>query len=319
MKKKILITGAFGYLGGRIAQHLSRDPGVFLYLGSRSAAREVPEWITRGKAVQTDFLRASSLQDVCREIDIVIHLAAPNEIQSASHPEDAIEMNGCGTMRLLDAAGTNSVSRFIYLSTIHVYGSPLAGTITEERLPRPSHPYSIAHRLAEDLVLAAHDRRVLTGIVLRLSNSFGAPLRPDVDRWTLVVNDLCRQAVTTRTLVLKTPGTQKRDFITLEDAARAVAHMAQVPSGQCEDGLFNLGGEFSLSIRDMAGLIARRCSAVFGFVPEIKHPVTSSSDVAEEIDYRIDRLKGTGFSLLKNIDEEIDATLQFCSVHFPPA
>lgn len=318
MKRKVLITGAFGYLGGRIAQQLSRDSEVFLFLGSRSAARRAPEWVARGKEVQMDFSSTSSLGNACRDIDIVIHLAAPNEIQSASHPDEAIEMNGCGTRRLVDAAGANGVSRFIYVSTIHVYGSPLAGTITEDRLPRPSHPYSITHRVAEDFVLAAHDRAMLTGIVLRLSNSFGAPLRPDIDRWTLVVNDLCRQAITTHALTLKTPGTQKRDFITLEDAARAVGHMTRIPAAQCGDGVFNLGGEFSPSIRDMAGLIARRCEAVFGFMPEIKHPEALPGDIAGNIDYRIDKLKGTGFSLLKNIEEEIDATLRFCAVHFQP-
>ena len=50
--------------------------------------------------------------------------------------------------------------------------------------------------MAEDFVLAARDRGLIGGFVLRLSNGIGAPAHPGVDRWTLVVNDLGRQVLT---------------------------------------------------------------------------------------------------------------------------
>jgi UDP-glucose 4-epimerase len=70
--------------------------------------------------------------------------------------------------------------------------------------------------------------------------------------------------VTTGRLVLKTPGLQRRDFVTLHDAARAVDHMLGLEPSRCGDGLFNLGGEYTVSVLDMANLIAARCEAVLG-------------------------------------------------------
>ncbi len=51
---------------------------------------------------------------------------------------------------------------------------------------------------AEDYVLAAHGNGLLGGIVLRLSNALGAPADPGVNAWTLIANDLCRQAAQQR-------------------------------------------------------------------------------------------------------------------------
>jgi UDP-glucose 4-epimerase len=316
MKKNVLVTGAFGYLGGRIAKLLAHDPDVVVHLGTRDGRRSPPEWIGAGKVTAMDLGSRLSLDAACRGMDAIVHLAAVNEVECASDPQGALEVNGLGALRLLEAAQTRGVTRFVYLSTIHVYGSPLAGVITERTLPRPRHPYAITHRVAEDFVLAAHDTGRLTGIVLRLSNGFGAPALPDADRWTLVVNDLCRQAVTTGRLILKTPGLQKRDFITLHDTARAVAHVLKLAGPDCGDGLFNLGGEYVSSILDVANLIARRCEATLGHTPPLERPDPTPGERVDDLEYRIDRMKGTGFSLAGDVEAEIDATLRFCASHF---
>ena len=68
-------------------------------------------------------------------------------------------------------------------------------------LPLPDIPYAITHRAAEDFTLMFASRGKLDARVVRLSNAFGAPAHGSVDRWTLLVNDLCRQAVETKKLV----------------------------------------------------------------------------------------------------------------------
>ena len=67
-------------------------------------------------------------------------------------------------------------------------------------------------------------------MIIRLSNSYGAPISKDVNRWTLVVNDLCRQAITNRELKLKSSGEQHRDFIPISDALSAVNLLMKIPS-----------------------------------------------------------------------------------------
>src|SRR5207245_1641136 len=105
--------------------------------------------------------------------------------------------------KLTDAAKRAGVRRVVYVSTAHVYGAPLAGVITEASCAVSLHPYATSHRAAEDVVRAAHERKTIEGVVIRLSNAYGAPVSEDANCWTLLVNDLCRQAARTKTMVLR--------------------------------------------------------------------------------------------------------------------
>ena len=316
MMDKLLITGGLGYVGGRIAEYLSRNDGLHLSIGTRRDEIVGPDWIENCDVVKMDLASKKSLEDACEGVRYVIHLAGLNEIDSAKDPEKALAINGHGTLRLLRVAEKAGVERFIYFSTAHVYGKPLEGRITEQTVPRPVHPYAISHRAAEDFVLAAHDRGSLIGIVLRLSNAFGAPNSPFANRWTLIVNDLCRQAVRSGRLTLRSSGLQKRDFITLEDVGKAVAHFLGLQRSVCGNGLFNLGGECSLPIIEIAELVASRCKVVLGFSPNIQRAGSVIEGIGQPLDYRIEKLKSTGYSISGDTDKEIDSTLYFCKHNF---
>lgn len=311
MTLNVLITGGFGYVGGRVAAALGHVPDVHVVLGSRWP-RTQPYWLPQASLAVTDWNEFKSLQNACAGVDMILHFAAMNEVNAERDPVLALEMNGVATARLVEAAKAEKVKRFLYLSTAHVYCSPLVGLIDETTLPRPRHPYATSHRAAEDIVLAAHDEGWFSGLVLRLSNGFGAPVHPQIDRWSLLVNDLCRQAVNGGTLRLRSSGLQRRDFVTLTDVSRAIIHLLQLPETLIGNGIFNIGGQWAATVLDMAILVAHRCEALLGFVPEIVRPLSRSDETVQPLDYRIDRLLSTGFKLLSNREEEIDATLRMC-------
>jgi UDP-glucose 4-epimerase len=310
-RRRILITGGMGYVGGRVAQTLAETAHFQLALGTRQAQRP-PAWLPGSDVVLIDWSSPESIRAVCEGVDIVLHLAAMNEIESARDPAGALQVNGVNSIRLLQASQASGVERFVYLSTAHVYGAPLAGRIDESTCPRPVHPYATSHRAAEDAVLAAHDEKRLTGVVLRLSNAFGAPAHPGVNRWTLLVNDLCRQAATDRRLVLRSAGLQRRDFVTLHDVGRALAHVLELPPQRLGDGILNIGGAWAPRVIDVAELVQARCSVVLGFTPAIVRPEPAAGEMTLDLDYRIDRLLATGFALTGDRDAEIDATLRLC-------
>lgn len=317
MNPRVLVTGGFGYLGGRVSQALV-GAGYSVACASRRLSRGRDEAAKRAgmQCIAIDWDSPESLLNACSGVDAIVHLAAMNELQAAKDPVGALNVNGVASVRLLEAAIAAGAKRFSFFSTAHVYGAPLQGHISEATMPRPQHPYAITHKVAEDFVLAAHDQKRIEGLVYRLSNGFGAPATPDVDRWSLLVNDLSRQAVTVGKLQLNSAGVQLRDFITLEDVARAVIHGLELPLPRLGDGLFNLGGDLSLSIYAMTEKVAARWKALTGKELPIVRPAPPAESVPVPFVYSCEKLKATGFSLNSNVDQEIDATLRLCMASF---
>lgn len=316
MAQAVLITGAKGYLGGRLVTSLARDASLTVTGTTRGSATMPLGWPAQSSLRQLDPLQQTDqeLSAALRGIDTIVHLAAPNEIVSASDPLGALRDTAAATLKLLLAARSAGCRRFIYLSTIHVYGSPLQGRISESGLPRPVHPYAIAHRAAEDFVLAAYAKSEIEGVVLRLSNGIGAPAWPTIDRWTLIGNELCRQAVTEGRVVLRSSGLQWRDFILLRDFVTAARHMIAIAPSTLGDGLFNLGGRLPLRMIDIAELVATRAGTMLGRTIPVERAAPAPDESWPSIDYAIDRIAATGFvpSPREALADEIDATLALC-------
>jgi UDP-glucose 4-epimerase len=311
---RILVTGGQGFIGGRLAQYLVLA-GHQIDLGSRIAASS-PIWAPQASVVQMDWLDSRSLERVCTGVDVVIHAAGMNAQDCSADPVAALDFNGVGTARLVASANSAGVSRFIYLSTAHVYASPLIGTITEETCPRNVHSYAFSHLAGENAVLAPRHHGSMVSIVLRLSNAFGPPVNRDVNCWMLLVNDLCRQAVISRRLVLRTAGLQKRDFVTLTDVSRAISHVIDLNGERIGNAILNVGGAWAPSVLEMAKIVQTRCSAILGHTPNIACPDPIDAEVVVDLEYQIDKLLSSGYSLTGQTIAEIDSLLIFCSENF---
>lgn len=309
-----LITGGFGFAGGRLAQHL-QQMGHLVTLGTRNKSI-IPEWLPGAAVVQTHWNDSGALAQICDEIDVVVHAAGMNAQDCAADPVAALEVNGVGTARMVAAAAGAGVRRFIYFSTAHVYASPLSGVITEELCPRNMHPYATSHLAGENAVLEASNSGKIEGIVLRLSNAFGAPMHRDVNCWMLLVNDLCRQVVETGKMVLHSSGMQQRDFITMNRVCKTVERLSFCDKQQLHSIVFNLGSGVSQSVFQMARLIQDRSSEVLGIKPELFRGEPLAVESYESITYRSDHLDRLGIDMNQNVTAEIDDLLQFCSDAF---
>ena len=309
----VLITGGLGYVGGRLANHLiSAAPELSLRLMTRRGRDRLPAWANGLEVVQADLSDHQALSAALSGIDTVVHLAALNEIESQRDPYQALEVNGRGTLRLLEACRIREVNRFIYLSTFHVYGPGASQPITEQSATRPVHPYAITHRLAEDFVNWYRYSHGLESLVLRLSNAYGYPADPGVQRWTLVFNDLCMQAVRDGEIKLRSSGGQHRDFISLTDVARGIHHLLGLAEERWGDGLFNLGGECTLSILEVAQRVAREFSYCYGREVPIIVGEEGDRNTESSMVYSIEKLKGTGFYLTGDMSDEVQRTFTLC-------
>lgn len=305
---RILITGASGFIGGRLARHLSTR-GHEIIAGSRNPqSASLPGDVAR---VAIDLSDTASLDAACAMVDVVVHAAGMNAADCQNDPTLALSVNGAGTGRLAVAARRNGVRRFIYLSTAHVYSAPLVGTISEQTLPQNAHPYATSHLAGERESFQAASGSAMTVVALRLSNAFGAPIHPAVNCWTLLANDLARQWARHGTLTLTSDGRQQRDFTTLRAVCHAIERLidAQLSSLTC-----NLGGR-TISVLEMAQLIQARAEALSGTRPGLTlgggapHP-------GGNLLYLSGRLLDLVGPMDQNYDAETDQLLQFCQSNF---
>lgn len=312
---RIFITGGFGFVGGRLALYLT-ERGHEVIIGSRG--QNIPaNWPMEPKVKKIEWYDDKILENLCKGIDVVVHAAGMNAQDCATDPIAALTFNGLATARLVEAANRAGVSRFVYLSTAHVYRSPLIGAITEETCPRNLHPYATSHLAGENAVLGADRHGKIECIVLRLSNVFGVPAHEDANCWTLLVNDLCKQAVQTRKIVLKTSGLQMRDFIAASDVCHVVEKLLPGESNINRSGIYNVGAGVSLTVLEMAKLIQQRCSSVLKIFPELERVVSPIGERHFPLFYEVKKLNALGIdSNLHGSTLEIDRLIRFCKLTF---
>jgi len=311
---RILITGGFGFIGGRLAKFLDfQHHEIFLASRSESSA---PEWLPSAQVSKVDWSDQESLALACSNIDVVIHCAGMNSMECEKDPIGALNFGRDSTAELIDIAARVGVTQFIYLSTAHVYASPLAGEISESHATENSHPYAQYHLAGEGALNAAIKKGVINGTSLRLSNTYGAPVQKDVNCWSLLVNDLCKQASQNKEIVLSSSGTQERDFITMSDLCRVIIHLLlKFPSGKYPN-VMNVGSGTSMSVLAMAKLVQDRCSEVLGFLPEVRKVSGIEAKESPSLKYISNFSNLYAREIQNDMYSEIDDLLSFCAESF---
>lgn len=297
----LAVTGAGGFLGSRLIADLGGTTAL------RALVRAPVTWLATEDQRTVDLL--APVDDVAAALEgcrAVIHLAGHNEVVAATDPDRALAETLIATRHVTEAAIAAGVARIVFVSTVHVYGDRLApgAQVDESVPPAPRGVYAVARLAAEHLVAAGP-----APVVLRLSNAVGAPAHADVDRWTLVAADLCRSAIESDELVLRSSGQQWRDFIGLADVVRAVAAVAE--PGSIPTGTYNLASGRSTTVRDLAELVQDRVEALTGRRPTLKAPDRDGPDPAP---YRIDpgRLAAAGIHADQPLADAIDEIIGLC-------
>ena len=309
----VLISGGLGYLGGRIAKYLL-DSGFQVKIGSSRSHPDVPSDLLSCEIVMCDLSDKRSLENACKNVSSIIHLASLNAQECDHDPEAALLINGLGTLNLLNAAKKMGVTKFVYFSTAHVYGSPLQGIIDENSTPRPIHDYAITHRLAEDYVLQANSNKDITGSILRLTNSVGSPLNSKANCWMLVVNDLCKQTVLNQSMELHSDELVQRDFIPISTVCSTVVDV--LTSDVLDGEIANISSSVVLTLRELTNLIADRSEVVLGFRPNINFKRLPKGKPLESLFILNSKLKSSGCIIDTDLSYEIDQLLLNCNQWF---
>jgi nucleoside-diphosphate-sugar epimerase len=171
---RIVVTGATGFIGCQLAQMLAGSGHDLVATGRAASAVESGRLERLEKAgVRVEvgsLLDPGFAQALTKACHIVIHLAAA---QHEGNVPDAYfrDINVKGTRLLLEAAINAGARRFVYGSTIGVYGEASDRELTELSAPRPENIYAVTKLEAEEVV-SAHSSRIETCIA-RISETYG--------------------------------------------------------------------------------------------------------------------------------------------------
>ena len=177
--KKILVTGADGFIGSHLVERLVAEGAkvrAFVYYNSFGRWG----WLDGSPAaggldvVAGDISDADFVREVMRDCEVVLHLAALIAIPYSYHaPRAYLRTNAEGTLNVLQAARSLGVARVVHTSTSEVYGTAQRVPIGEDHPLQGQSPYSASKIAADKLAESFHLSFGLPVVTLRPFNTFG--------------------------------------------------------------------------------------------------------------------------------------------------
>jgi len=251
--KKVLITGACGYLGARLSKFLAEKGHKITAFDSYDSSTH-NEWESLMDEVIVGDIRdetvISNLAD--KNFDVAIQLISLDHYKSENNPNFVSTINVMPTWNLLDSLTRNGLEKFIYFSTIHVYGNLPNGNITEEHQPNPVNAYGLTHFLSENICNYFNNKTDTECINVRLSNSYGSPVFKENNCWWLVINDLCRSAIEKNIIRLKSDGSPQRDFIHISDVCKGIEILLNTDKKNLQNNTYHISSGQTLTILELA-------------------------------------------------------------------
>lgn len=160
MKEKVLVTGGSGFLGINLIRFLLKKNYDIVSLDI--VEFDYPDCINKIKWIKGDIRDKKIVNEVMKNIDIVIHTAAALPLYSK---EDIFSTDIEGTRNVIDAASKNKVKRFVQVSSTAVYGIPDHHPLIEDDKLDGVGPYGIAKIEAEKLCLSYREKGMCVPII----------------------------------------------------------------------------------------------------------------------------------------------------------
>ncbi len=180
-EKRILVTGAGGFIGSHLVEKLLKSGAKVRALclynskGSWGWLDYIDKNLKNSLEVFLGDIRDKNIcEEIIKDIEIVFHLAALIAIPySYIAPESFVETNIKGTLNLLEGARKNKVKRFVHISTSEVYGTPDKIPITEKNELKGQSPYSASKIGADKICEAYFCSYNLPVVIIRPFNTYG--------------------------------------------------------------------------------------------------------------------------------------------------
>lgn len=278
--KRILVTGADGFIGSHLTEHLVRcghTVRAFVLYNSFNSWG----WLDESAAEVRDGLDvfAGDIRDphgvraAMKDCDVVLHLAALIAIPYSYHsPDTYVDTNIKGTLNVVQAARELGVQRVVHTSTSEVYGSARFVPITEAHPLQGQSPYS-ASKIGADQIATSFQLSFGTPVsVIRPFNTYG----PRQSARAVIPTIITQIAAGARQIRLGATH-PTRDFNYVQDTVRGFVALAECDAAIGQ--VVNVGSNYEISIGDTAALIASQMGREVEFVSDAQRLRPAGSEV----------------------------------------
>jgi NAD dependent epimerase/dehydratase len=255
--KKVLVTGADGFIGSHLTEALVRagyEVCAFVQYNSFNSwgwlDRCAPDVRGKFEVFAGDVRDGNGVRTAVKGRDTVLHLAALIAIPYSYHsPDTYVDTNVKGTLNVVQAARDLGVERVVHTSTSEVYGTARFVPITEEHPLQGQSPYSASKIGADQIALSYYTSFGTPVAVIRPFNTYGPRQSARA-----VIPTIITQLGAGRRQIRLGAVSPTRDFNFVSDTVAGFIAMATTPAAIGE--VVNIGSNFEISVGDTAALIA---------------------------------------------------------------
>jgi nucleoside-diphosphate-sugar epimerase len=289
--RKVLVTGAAGFIGSHVSERLLSLGCEVIGLDSfedyyprpfKDANLATALADPRFRLVENNILtlassppadpgragRGNALEELVAEADVVVHLAAQAGVRASWGRSFAVYTNNniLGTQVMLEASRTSTVAKFVYASSSSVYGDTDDLPMREDGVCRPVSPYGVSKLAGEHLAHLYHANFGTPTVALRFFTVYGPRQRPD-----MAFHKFMRAQLTGAPLEVYGSGAQTRDFTFVDDIVDGIVAALDAPDGR----VYNLGGGSRVTLLEALRVL----SATTGIPADLATEETQAGDV----------------------------------------
>ena len=257
--RKVMITGGLGFIGSNLAHRLVALGADVLLVDSL-----IPDYGVNLFNIDgiddlvyvniADVRQQSTINYLVKDCQVIFNLAGQvSHVDSLRDPYADLEINCRGQLTILEACRYNNPkTKVVYAGTRQVYGRPDSLPVNESHLVRPTDVNGINKAAGEYYHLVYNNVFGIRACSLRLTNVYGPRQLIKHDRQGFI-GWFIRLAIEDGTIQIYGDGSQRRDFVFVDDAVDAFLRAGA--DDVCNGEVFNVGGSEPISHRDLTALL----------------------------------------------------------------
>jgi NAD dependent epimerase/dehydratase len=314
-QKRVLVTGAGGFIGSHLVEALVRD-GALVKAFVRYNSRADPgllsilpaDTLENIEIIQGDLCDLSAVKAAARGMEIIIHLGALIAIPySYLHPAEVVKTNVIGTLNVLLAARENGIERMVHTSSSEVYGTAIETPINERHPLQGQSPYSASKIGADKLAESFYCSYNTPVVTIRPFNTYGPRQSARA-----IIPTIITQVLTQDVVYLGNLETQ-RDLTFVSDTVEGILCAAKTPNVEGET--INLGYGRDIQVGELAQEIIGLIDKPVEIRVDPKRLRPNKSEVMRLVSDNHLAKERIGWSPSINLREGLGITIKWISEH----